>query len=136
MDEAGDLTTPGGLTVPAEGLAWSFARSSGPGGQNVNKRSTRVTLDVDLLQLTGSDTVVERVRLVLGATLRVTSQDTRSQWRNRADCLERAGQLIDAATVTVRRRRPTRPSRGSVERRLSSKRRIAEKKQGRRSSDW
>ena len=59
-----------------------------------------------------------------------------SQWRNRADCMERAGQLIDAATVTVRRRRPTRPSRGSVERRLSSKRRIAEKKQGRRASDW
>lgn len=135
MDDAEALRTPSGLGVPAEALEWSFVRSSGPGGQNVNKRSTRVTLAVDLRLLTGPDAAVARARAALGDTLRVTSQVTRSQWRNRRDCLERAAQLIDAATVTRRRRRPTRPTQGSVERRLSSKRRLAEKKLSRR-GDW
>lgn len=136
MEDAEDLRTPSGLGVPTEALDWSFVRSSGPGGQNVNKRSTRVRLAVDLRLLTGPDAAVARARAALGDTLRVTSQDTRSQWRNRRECLERAAQLIDAATVPTRRRRPTRRTRGSVERRLSSKRRVAEKKLSRRDIGW
>ena len=136
MDGDDDLRSAGGLGVPAEGLSWSFVRSSGPGGQHVNKTSTRVTLDVDLTQLSGPPAAVDRARRALPDGLRVSSQATRSQWRNRQECLARAAQLLDdAAKVTVQRR-PSRPTRGSVERRLAAKRRDSDKKLGRRTTEW
>ena len=117
-------------------LSWSFVRSSGAGGQHVNKTSTRVTLDVDLTQLNGPPAAVDRARRALPDGLRVSSQATRSQWRNRQECLSRAAQLLDdAARVTVERR-ASRPTRGSVERRLAAKRRDSDKKLGRRTTEW
>ena len=82
-----ELRSANGLTVGADGLSWSFTRSTGAGGQHVNKASTRATLDVDLGWLEGPSATVERVRRVLGGALRVSSQGTRSQWRNRQECL-------------------------------------------------
>ncbi|MEO6157762.1 MAG: aminoacyl-tRNA hydrolase [Ilumatobacteraceae bacterium] len=107
MDGDGDLHTRRGLAVAAGDLQWSFSRAGGPGGQNVNKTSTKATLVIDLAALTGPPFAVERVRSALGGQLRVTSQESSSQWRNRQLCLERAAALIDdAARPPTAVRRP------------------------------
>ncbi len=137
MDGDGDLRTAGGLVVPEIAFAWSFTRSSGAGGQHVNKTSSKVTLEVDVDQVTGPPAAVERLRAALADGLRVTSQTTRSQWRNRQDCLQRAAELLDAgARPPLPARRRSRPTRGSVERRLAGKRRDSQKKTARRTTEW
>jgi len=136
MDET-SLRTPGGLTVPEVALAWSFARAGGPGGQHVNTSSTKATLTIAVDAIVGPAAVVDRVRSTLGPEVRVTSQASRSQMRNREDCLQRAMALIDiAARPPARLRKPTKPKRAAVERRLDDKRRVSEKKQERRRSEW
>ena len=132
----GDLRTPGGLVVPAAALRWLFARSGGAGGQHVNTTSSKATLIVDVGEIVGPADAIERVRAALGTELRVTSQTSRQQWRNRQICLERAAERLDeAAAPPSPTRRPSRPTRGSVERRLEAKRRTSRKKQDRR-GDW
>jgi ribosome-associated protein len=136
VDGDDDLRTAGGLVVPAEGLSWSFARSGGGGGQHVNKVSTRVTLDVDLAQLKGPPAAVERVRRAFAKGMRVSSQASRSQWRNRQDCLARVAGLLDEAAKATTPRRASRPTRSSIERRLAAKRRDSDKKRSRGSTEW
>jgi ribosome-associated protein len=136
MEANGDLEV-GGLTVAASALSWTFVRAGGPGGQHQNKVSSAVTLDIDLTALTGHPTVVERVRSRLGDRLRVSSKEHRSQAHNRRVCLERATEKIAvAAQPPPPPRRPTRPTKGSVKRRLEGKRRDAETKQLRRRPEW
>jgi len=131
-----DLRSELGIVVPAAAITWVFARSGGPGGQHVNTSSSKATLLIDLTQLRGAPDAVARAQAALGDELRVSSQVHRSQMRNREDCTTRALAQIDAA---ARRppppRRPTRPTKGSVERRLESKRRSSDTKRG-RSGDW
>jgi ribosome-associated protein len=131
-----DVTTPGGIMIPASAVTWSFARAAGAGGQNVNKTSTKAVLTVDLTQLTGPRAAVARVAARLGDQLRVTRQASRSQWANRRACMEAAVETIDgAARPAPPPRRATRPGRGAVERRLESKRRQSAKKRDRRIED-
>ena len=131
-----DLRTELGLVVPARSIEWAFARSGGPGGQHVNTTSSRATLIIDLRELQGSPDAVARVLARIGDELRVSSQSHRSQIRNREDCISRALTQIDAAAKRPPPpRRPTRPTKGSVERRLESKRRSSDTKRG-RSGDW
>ena len=131
-----DVTTPGGIVIPASAITWSFARAAGAGGQSVNKTSTKAVLTVDLTQLTGPRAAVARVTERLGGQLRVTRQASRSQWANRRACLEAAVEAIDgAARPAPPPRRATRPGRGAVERRLESKRRQGAKKRDRRIED-
>jgi ribosome-associated protein len=136
MPATADLRTDRGLVAPARSIEWVFARSGGPGGQHVNTTSSKATLLIDLRQLQGAPDTVARVLAALGDELRVTCQTHRSQLRNREDCLVNAAEQIDAA---ARRppppRRATRPTRGSVDRRLESKRRTSHTKRG-RSGDW
>jgi ribosome-associated protein len=132
VDGTDDLRTRRGLVVPEQSLRWSFSRASGAGGQHVNKTATRVTLDVDVDDVQGSPAALERLQRTRSGPLRVSSQTSRSQWRNRQECLERMAELLDeAARPPATTRRPSRPTRGSVERRLDAKRRTGQKKLGR-----
>src|SRR3954463_7927759 len=129
------------LTIPAAELAWRFSRSSGPGGQGVNTTDSRVELSWDLLgsQLLPTalkERAVERLgsRLVQGV-LTVTASEHRSQLRNREAAAARlAGIVAGAIAPPPRVRRPTRPSRGAVERRIAEKKRRGETKRNRRAS--
>ena len=128
------------LSIPAAELAWRFSRSSGPGGQGVNTTDSRVELSWDLA---GSqvlpDFLKERAvahlghRLVHGV-LTITASEFRSQLRNREAAAMRLATLVAAAVAPPpRSRKATRPSRGSVERRIADKKRRAQTKQNRRS---
>ena len=116
-----------------------FVRSSGPGGQNVNKVSTAVQLRYDAANSPAlTDTLRRKLLRLAGArattegTIVITADRFRSQSRNRADALERLVELIREAARPVKPRRATRPTRASKERRLEEKKRKSEKKAGRR----
>ncbi|GID25677.1 alternative ribosome rescue aminoacyl-tRNA hydrolase ArfB [Paractinoplanes brasiliensis] len=128
------------LTIPAAELAWRFSRSSGPGGQGVNTTDSRVELSWDLggsalLPPALKARAAERLghRLVQGV-LTVTASEHRSQLRNREAAAARlAGLVASAIAAPPRVRRATRPSKGSVERRIAEKKRRGETKRNRRS---
>jgi ribosome-associated protein len=132
----------GGVTIPLAALSVRATRASGPGGQNVNKVASKVELRVDLSRIEGLDGGA-RARLAGLAAgsldaegqLLVTSQLTRDQQRNIEDALEKARRLVGQALVRPRKRRATRPTRGSVERRIEDKKRRGRVKEGRRHDD-
>lgn len=126
---------PHGLTVPAAELVERFSRSSGPGGQGVNTADSRVELELDVARLTIlTEAQRERALHVLGGRLNdgrlvVVASEHRAQRRNRVAARERMAALLrDALAPAPPRRRATRPSAGSVRRRLDAKRRRAETK--------
>jgi ribosome-associated protein len=137
------LRVAAGVVVPARAISVRAVRSSGPGGQNVNKVASKVELRVELAAIEGLDedarrrlAALARSRLDADGFLLVTSQRTRDQRRNLADARAKAGALIARSLLVPRRRRPTRPSAAGVERRLGRKRRAAERKRARRPRAW
>lgn len=131
--DGGILDAGPGCRIPLDEVRWRFGPSSGPGGQHANRAHTRAEATIDLVTATGIDEVVRR-RLVerLGAEVRVVADETRSQHRNRAAAIERLERRLRVAMAVRARRRPTRPGRGAVERRLAEKRRTAQRKRERR----
>ena len=134
------LEVTGRLRIPLREFSYEFMRSSGPGGQNVNKVNTKVRLRWPVV---GSPSLPEplrqrileryRRRINTDGELLVTSQRYRDQERNRSDCLEKLAGLLREVATTPRRPRPTRPTRASKERRLEGKRRRSRRKQLRQS---
>jgi ribosome-associated protein len=128
-----ELVVNAHVRIPPRELEWRFGPSSGPGGQHANRAHTRAEVRFDV---EGSTVLREsdRTRLLtrLGTTVTAASDDERSQLRNRRVALDRLRRtLLDALRPPVPRR-PTRPTRGSVEARLADKRRQAGRKADRR----
>ena len=122
--------------MPAEEVRWRFGPSGGPGGQHANRANTRVEAELDLTSARGIDDEI-RARLVrrLGSTVRVVVDRHRSQVRNRERALDEIERRLQEALVEQATRRPTRPRRGAVERRLEAKRQRGARKAERR-GDW
>jgi len=137
-----DLVVKNGLIIPAREVRVSFARSGGPGGQNVNKVETKVELRwkparSSALGVGERERVLQRLarRLTSEGDLIVTSERTRDQVRNRADAAAKLARLVAWALERPKPRRPTKPTRQSVERRLREKKERSRLKQSRQSHD-
>jgi ribosome-associated protein len=124
------------LRIPLAELEWKVSRSGGPGGQHANTSDSRVEVRFSVVD---SDALGprQRARLLerLGPMVRAVAADSRSQARNRATALDRLAARLAAGLAVEPPRRPTRPSRGAKERRISEKRRQGERKQARRRPD-
>jgi ribosome-associated protein len=127
------------VRVPRSEFEFSYARSSGPGGQNVNKVSSKAILRWGVLRSPSlpqdvRERFVKRFsnRLTVEGDLLVTSQRFRDQSRNIADCLEKLRHMLAEVAVPPVLRKRTRPTRSSGERRLEKKRQASGKKQSRR----
>jgi len=131
------------LTIPAELLEITAVRSSGPGGQNVNKVATCIELRFNP-GLSGlfSPSVLDRLIKIAGkrfdseGTLIITSQKYREQYRNLQDARDKLKDMIIKALKPPRTRRPTRPTKSSVEKRISHKKQTGQKKSLRQKPDW
>jgi ribosome-associated protein len=124
--------------IPLSELSFRFSRSSGPGGQHVQKSSTRVELLFDVANSPSlTDAQKARVQRRLSShvdslgVLHLISQSERSQWRNRQEALERFQTLMREALKRRKHRKATRPTAASRERRLRQKRRRSEIKRSR-----
>lgn len=131
-----------GIFVPAEAMSMQAVRSSGPGGQNVNKVASKVELRVDLSKIVGLDSFafarlenLARPLLDGEGQLLVKSQKTRDQRQNLEDARDKVRQLVEQALVRPKTRRKTRPTRGSIERRLGEKKARSQTKSDRRRRD-
>src|SRR5579875_3874241 len=118
------------LRIPADEFSWTFVRSSGPGGQNVNKVASKAVLRWNVV---ASPSLPEDVkarlqqqqhrRISASGDLLLSSQRYRDQERNRLDCLDKLAEMLRFAATVPKARRKTKPSRGARERRLAAKKR-------------
>jgi ribosome-associated protein len=123
-----DLVVRPGVLVPAEAMEMNAVRSGGPGGQNVNKVASKVELRIDLTRIVGVGADArERLRALASSSLdadgwlRITSQRTRDQKRNLDDAQDKVRALVLRALERPKKRKKTRPTRASVERRIRDK---------------
>lgn len=127
------------LRIPDDEFSWTFVRSSGPGGQNVNKVASKAVLRWNVEASPSlPDDVKSRFqqqqhrRISGSGDLLLSSQRYRDQERNRLDCLDKLAEMIRAAATVPKTRRKTKPSRGARERRLTAKKRRSALKSSRR----
>jgi ribosome-associated protein len=137
------LTITPTIAIPDEDLEWKFIRSSGPGGQNVNKVASAVQLRFLLPTNTSLPvTVRNRLRSIAGSkinddgTILIHARSERSQEQNRREALERLEALIRTAMIEPKLRKKTRPTKASKERRIDVKKRRSTTKQGRGNQSW
>ena len=129
----------GGVLIPAEAIDMRAVRSSGPGGENVNKVASKVELRIDLMRIRGLDAASRQRLLRLVAKrldkdgyLLVTSQRTREQHRNVEDARRKIHRLVSLALIPEKKRVPTAPGKAGEERRLRKKKQQSTRKQRRR----
>ncbi len=127
------------IRIPEHEFSFTFVRSGGPGGQNVNKVASKAVLrwGVDASPSLPAEVKArlrarQHRRITTNGELVLTSERYRDQERNRLDCLEKLSAFVREAAVAPRPRKKTRPSRGSHERRLADKRRRSAAKSVRR----
>lgn len=139
MERETDLTVADGVTIARDELRFATSRSSGPGGQNVNKVETRVTLLFDLeasesLDADQKDRLRSRLstRVTRAGILRVVSQRHRTQAANRKEAQERFVELVSGALARRKRRRKTRKPARVERKRLEGKRQRSQLKDSRR----
>jgi ribosome-associated protein len=124
------------LAIPLEEVELRYSRSSGPGGQHAQKTETRVEAVFDVARsATLSEAQKRRLTARVGPVIRAVAQDERSQSRNRELALERLAAAIRAGVRVPRKRRPTKPTAASRERRLEEKKRRASVKRLRQPPD-
>jgi len=133
------LTINDQLSVPLREFEFSFSRSPGPGGQNVNKLNTKVTLR---WKLSANQSLPEHVcrrfankysrRFTKEGVFLMTSHRFRDQGRNVADCLNKLREMLLTVATAPKPRKKTRPSKASKRRRMDNKRRNSDKKKGRK----
>lgn len=127
-----------GVTAPPEALRFAAVRAAGPGGQNVNKRSTKVELRLTVDALHMPQDARARLRRLAGKRINaegeliIASEEHRSQPRNKQECLDRLRDLLNRAMVKPKPRKKTKPSKGAKERRLQSKREQSDRKSRRK----
>lgn len=127
------------VTLPGHDLEWTAVRASGPGGQNVNKVSSKIELTFDFESSVAlSDPAKARLRtlaknqLDAEGRLAVSSQKTRDQSKNLADAREKLREIVAKALVVPKKRKPTKPTKASTVRRLGTKKKVAKKKAARK----
>lgn len=128
-----------GVYVASTNLRFQFARSGGPGGQNVNKLNTKAQVWVSIASITGMNArALKRLRALAGRRLtasdeiHLSAEESRSQSQNREEVMRRLRELIVEALVEPKVRRKTRPSRAARRKRLENKRLQGEKKSARK----
>lgn len=127
------LRVTSSVAVPLSELEWRFGPSGGPGGQHANRAHSRAEVRFDVVASSAlTDAQRRRLRNRLGDVVVVGADDDRSQARNRRLALDRLRRRLADALRVDPPRRPTRPGRGAVERRLEAKRRQAQRKRERR----
>lgn len=129
----------GALKIPYSELSFSYSRSGGPGGQNVNKVESCVTLRFPFLMSSSIPYEIKRraipaleSKLTQDGDILIRCDKSRSQWQNRAECLRRLAELLARAFRPPKIRRSTKPTRSSRTKRLESKRKHGAKKRERR----
>ncbi len=134
-----DLIVNPALVIPSNELHWRFSRSSGSGGQNINKTDTRVNLSFNI-EKSKALTSYQKHRItkqlsnqIVNTTITVITQENRTQYKNRKLALMRLGILLEKALEPPpKARKTTKPTKSSQRKRVNSKRKHGEKKQSRR----
>lgn len=131
------------IAIPDEELAFSYVRSSGPGGQNVNKVNSKAVLRWNVAANSSVPADVrerfaaaQRRRITTGGEIVLSSDRYRDQARNAADCLDKLRAMLAEVATPPKKRRPTKPSKAARERRLKTKTEQSQKKQARQKKSW
>lgn len=133
------ITLNSHITIPESELRFSFSRSGGPGGQNVNKVSSKATMHWDVVQSPSLPADVKhrfltrfKSKITTQGEIVIVSQESRDQPKNIQLCLDKLRAMLMEVLVPPKKRRPTKPTKGSKVRRLDAKKNKSQTKQNRR----